>query len=95
MPPVPPAYGEWRRSGAQTYAAKYAFYWTKPPANFAELAGGGGWMPGGRGVLKQEITLSADGRSFASTIRYQSFDPAGQPTDPESAATATATRMDF
>src|SRR6188768_4072718 len=30
-PPVPPAYGVWRRVGKQKFEAKYAYYWTKPP----------------------------------------------------------------
>ncbi len=30
-PPVPPAYGIWRKTGNNTYEAKYEFYVTKPP----------------------------------------------------------------
>jgi hypothetical protein len=94
-PPVPPAYGVWRKVGERKYEAKYAYYWTKPPANFDEIAKGNGWAPGGHGVLSQEITLSADSNSFESTIRYQVFDQSGKPTEKESVATAKATRMGF
>ncbi len=94
-PPVPPAYGVWRSVGKQKYEAKYAYYWTKPPSSFDEIAKGNGWAPGGHGVLSQEITLSADGNSFESTIRYQVFDQAGKPTEKESIATAKASRMGF
>src|ERR1041384_8162687 len=30
-PPVPPAYGIWRQTGANQYEARYTFYCTKPP----------------------------------------------------------------
>ena len=46
-PPVPPAYGIWRKVGPRQFEAKYEFYVTKPPAAFEEIAKGGGWGPGG------------------------------------------------
>ena len=94
-PPVPPAYGVWRKVGAQKYEAKYAYYWTKPPSTLDEITKGNGWAPGGHGVLSQEITLSDDASTFESTIRYQVFDQAGKQTEKESVATAKATRMGF
>jgi hypothetical protein len=94
-PPVPPAYGVWRRVAERKYEATYAYYWTKPPANLAEITKGNGWTPGGHGVLAQEITLAADGASFESTLRYRVFDQAGKQTEKESVATAKATRMGF
>ena len=94
-PPVPPAYGVWRRVTEQKYEARYAYYWTKPPSSFDEITKGNGWTPGGHGVLSQEITLSSDGRSFESTIRYQAFDQAGKPMEQESIATAKASRIGF
>lgn len=94
-PPVPPAYGVWRSVGKQKYEARYAYYWTKPPSSFDEIAKGNGWVPGGHGVLSQEIALSADGNSFESTIRYQVFDQTGKPTEKESIAMAKASRMGF
>lgn len=94
-PPVPPAYGVWRTTGPGKFTAKYAFYWTNPPANFVEIAKGNGWAPCGHGVLTQEITLAADGNAFESTIRLQIFDQAGKPTEKESVATAKAARLGF
>jgi hypothetical protein len=94
-PPVPPAYGAWRRVGEKTYEARYSYYWTKPPSNLEEITKGNGWAPGGYGTLFQKITLSADGNSFESRIRYQMFDQAGRPTDKESVASARASRMGF
>jgi hypothetical protein len=92
-PPVAPAYGAWRSTGPRTFAARYEYFWTKPPANFDELAKGGGWAPGGRGVLTQSITLAADGNAFDSTIRYEVFDAQGKPTDPASSATGHGERI--
>ena len=80
-PPVPPAYGIWRRTGANTFEAKYEYYATKAPAAFEDIAGGGGWMPAGHGVFTETITLSEDGRSFESTMRYEGFDPGGARID--------------
>ncbi|MDI1320211.1 MAG: hypothetical protein PSW75_08470 [bacterium] len=94
-PPVPPAYGVWRKVGDRKYQAKYSYYATKPPASFDEIARGGGWGPGGYGLLTQEITLAADGKSFESTIRYEIFDQAGKPVEKESSATARAVRLGF
>jgi hypothetical protein len=92
-PPVPPAYGVWRRTGPAAFEAHYAFYATKPPAAFAAIAGGGGWLPAGRGVLVERITLAADGRSFASTIAYTAFDPAGKPAEGGGEGTVRGTRI--
>ena len=94
-PPVPPAYGVWRRLGERQYEARYEYYWANAPANFEVIAKGGGWSPGGRGVLTQRITLSADGNSFDATIRYEAFDPQGKSTEGASAATARGTRIKF
>ena len=92
-PPVAPAYGVWRRVGARLYEAKYEYFWVKAPASFDEIAKGGGWTPGGRGVLSQAITLSSDGDSFDSTIRYEVFDQRGRPTEAGSEATAKGERI--
>ena len=37
-PPVPPAYGVWRRLGRGEFEAKYEYYATKAPARFDEIA---------------------------------------------------------
>ena len=94
-PPVPPAYGSWRKSGPGQFEAKYAFYITKPPAAFEEIAKGGGWLPAGHGVLTEKILLSEDGKSFKSVITYAAFDPAGKPVEGSGEGTGTGTRMDF
>jgi hypothetical protein len=94
-PPVAPAYGVWRKVGERKYQAKYIYFWTKAPADVQLLLKGGGWSPGGHGLLTQQITVSADGRSFDGTINYQVFDQAGKPTEKDSAASAQATKISF
>src|SRR5437899_81995 len=89
-PPVPPAYGVWRKVGVRKYEAKYIYFWTKAPADVQELTKGGGWSPGGHGLLTQQITLSEDGSSFDAAIRYEVLDQAGKPTEKESYAKAQA-----
>jgi len=76
-PPVPPAYGVWRATGPQQFEAKYAFYITQAPKQFADITSGGGWMPNGHGVFTERITLAPDGHSFESSIAYQVFDSLG------------------
>jgi hypothetical protein len=94
-PPVPPAYGIWRKAGDREFEAKYEFYVTRPPATFDEIAKAGGWSPAGRGVLLERITLSEDGNSFTSKIRYDQFDPAGKPSEGGGEATGQGVRMTF
>jgi hypothetical protein len=94
-PPVPPAYGVWRKTGPRRFEAKYAFYWTKAPTSYEDIAKGGGWMPAGHGVLEERITLSEDGRSFKSTIKYDAFDPAGNPAESGGEAETVVKRMGF
>lgn len=93
MPPVTPAYGVWKKTSPRQYEAKYVYYWTKPPAALDEIIKGGGWSPGGHGVLTQKITVSEDGNTFDSTLTYEVFDQAGKPTDPGSEAWAQGTRI--
>ena len=94
-PPAPPAYGVWRRIKPGQFEAQYAFYITKAPAGFEDIAKGGGWPPAGHGVFVEKITLSEDGKSFKSTIRYDAFDQTGRPTESGSAAETQAVRMTF
>lgn len=68
-PPVPPAYGVWRKVGERTYEAKYEYFTSRPPKGIDDLTSGGGWAPGGRGILLEKVTLAADGRSYTATIR--------------------------
>ena len=94
-PPVPPAYGIWRRVGPREFEAKYEFYLTKAPTAFAEIAKGGGWGPAGRGVFVERISLSEDGGSFTSKIRYDQFDTAGKPAEGGGEATGRGVRLAF
>jgi len=95
MPPVPPAYGGWKKVGDGKFEARYAYYWTKAPSSFDAIAKGGGWSPGGHGVLTQKITLSPDGRAFDSSITLEVFDQQGKPTEPASQASGKGIRMTF
>jgi hypothetical protein len=94
-PPVPPAYGVWRKSGPRQFEAKYSFYATKAPGAFEDIAKGGGWSPSGHGVLSERITLSDDGKSYKSTITYVAFDQTGKPVDGGGEGIGVGTRMGF
>jgi hypothetical protein len=94
-PPVPPAYGIWRKVGDKQFEAKYEFYVTKPPAAFEEIAKAGGWGPAGRGIFVERITLSEDGKSFTSKIKYDQFDVAGKPAEGGGMATGRGVRLTF
>lgn len=94
-PPVPPAYGIWRNIGLKQFEARYEFYSMKPPASVDDLAKGGGWLPAGWGVLLERITLSDDGRTFKSTMKYDAVDKDGKPTETGSEAECDAIRMEF
>ncbi len=95
VPPVPPAYGEWRETEANTFEARYTFFTTQPPANVKAVLTGGGWLPAGSGVLSEKIQLSADGRSFDSTIKLELFDKSGKSVDGSGDAKAHAVRAGF
>jgi hypothetical protein len=92
-PPVPPAYGVWKKTGPGQYEAHYEFYSVKPPANVDEIVKGAGWGPDGRGVLTQQITVSAGGADFESRIRMEVFDKQGNPAPGSGNAVAGAKRM--
>lgn len=94
-PPVPPAYGVWKKVGPRRYEAKYQFYQSKASASAEELVKQGGWAPDGRGTLSQKITLSADGNSFDSTITLRLFDKDGKAMDGGGEGRAIAKRIRF
>jgi hypothetical protein len=94
-PPVQPAYGVWRKTGARDFEARYEFYNTKPPAAFGEIVKGGGWSPDGYGLFVEKIKLSEDGQSFASSMTYTMYDSAGKATDASGGATGLGTRIGF
>lgn len=91
-PPVPPAYGVWRAISATEFEAKYEFYVTAPAPPDA-FKTGAGWLPSGRGIFTERITLAPDGKTFTSTITYEAFDARGQPADGGGTATAHAVRI--
>ncbi len=94
-PPVPPAYGVWREAGPTRFEAKYVFFMTKQPTKFEEVAGGGGWMPTGHGILTETIHLATDGQSYDSTVLFEAFDLAGKPASGGGKGTAHGTRIGF
>ena len=94
-PPVPPAYGIWRKVGDLEFEVKYEFYVTKAPAAFEEITKGGGWGPAGRGVFVERITLSKDGKTFTSKIKYDQFDAAGKPAEGGGTATGKGVKLMF
>lgn len=91
-PPVPPAYGTWHAVAVNEFEAKYEYFTTTPSAPEA-FKGGAGWLPSGRGVLTERITLAADGRSFTSTLRYESFGVHGEPVAGAGEAHGKAVRI--
>jgi hypothetical protein len=93
-PPVPPAYGVWRALGPNEFEARYEFYVTapSPPETFKT---GAGWLPSGRGVFTERITLAADSNSYTSTIKYDALDVKGQPAEGGGEATGKAVRIRF
>ena len=95
VPPVPPAYGEWRPGAARRFEARYTFFTTRPPADLKTITTGGGWLPAGTGVLTERITLAADGRSYDSQLSLELFDPAGRPEPGGGEASVHATRAGF
>jgi len=94
-PPVPPAYGVWKKKGPHQFEAKYMFYLTSPPGTFEDIAKGGGWTPSGYGVLTESVTLSADGQSYSSTIAYNLFDQSGKSVRGGGTATGNGARITF
>lgn len=94
-PPVPPAYGIWRKVGPREFEAKYEFYVTKAPAAFDQIVKGGGWAPAGRGVFVERITLSNDGMSFTSKIKYDQFDTKDKPAEGGGEATGRGLKLVF
>ena len=95
VPPVPPAYGVWRRTGPRMFEAKYQWFQSKSVSTSDELIKGGGWMPDGHGTIRQTITVSADGNSFASKITVDLFDKAGKPIAGGGSGTAVGERLRF
>jgi hypothetical protein len=94
-PPVPPAYGIWRKTGPREFQVKYEYYATEAPKDLATILNGGGWKPVARGVLKENIKLSNDGKTYVSQVRLDLFDPTGKPIEGGGTATAAGRRLLF
>ncbi len=75
----PPAYGVWRQIDPRTFETKYVFYTTKAPGPGDGAPNGSDWWPAGHGVLTETITLSADGQTYHSTVKLNTFDKGGAP----------------
>jgi hypothetical protein len=91
-PPVPPAYGSWRKTGPNTYAVTYEYFATAP-AEALEFIKGAGWMPSGHGRLTETITLAPDGQTFTSTLKFEVFDAKGKPAEGGGSAKGNAARI--
>jgi hypothetical protein len=94
-PPVPPAYGVWKKVQPRQFEAKYVFFLSKAPKAFEDIASGGGWLPGGSGVLVETITVAEDGKTFKSTIRLDIVDETGKTIESNSEAEGQASRIAF
>ena len=75
-PPVPPAYGVWRQTGARRFELKYAFY---APAKFVKHGRTAAWVPSGRGLYRETLELSPDAKTYSSHITYEFVGPSGAP----------------
>jgi hypothetical protein len=95
VPPTPPAYGIWKKTGEKEYEARYEFYWNRVPDSYEELAKSGGFPNAGHGVLSEKITLSDDGKSYSSTIKFNLFDRAGKQTVFNEEGTVEAIQLEF
>ncbi len=95
VPPTPPAYGIWKKTGDKQYESHYEFYWNKVPASYEELAKAGGFPNVGYGVLSEKIILSDDGKSYSSTIKFNLFDQPGKQLVFNDEGTAEAKRIEF
>jgi hypothetical protein len=94
-PPVPPAYGVWRKIDNRLFEAKYGFYITRMPDSSEGSVGNTGWPPAGRGVFTDTITISEDGQTFTSKIHYEACDHSGKTLQSEEEATAKGIRVNF
>ena len=93
-PPVPPAYGVWKRVGPGQFEARYAFYITEAPKTLDEIKAGG-WNPTGFGVFDERIRLTPDGQSYTSTIDYSAFGPRGAVVEGGGQAQGSGKRIGF
>jgi len=95
MPPVPPAYGIWRKTADKQYEAKYEFYITNVPPSFEALKKSGGFTPAGFGRFTEKIIISPDGKTYKSKIKFNAFDITGKQMSFDDEAEVAANRMEF
>lgn len=95
LPPVPPAYGVWKKNGPRTYTAKYQFYQSGPASSAEQLIKNGGWLPDGYGEIVQTITLSPDGNTFTSRLTLELFNKEGKVIPGGGEGTGKGTKIRF
>jgi len=95
VPPTPPAYGIWKKTGTNKYETRYEFYWNNVPPAYEDLKMNGGFSPGGYGILTEKITLSEDGKSYTSKISFSSFDKTGKQLVSGDEGDTEAKKMEF
>lgn len=93
-PPVPPAYGIWRKIGERQFEARYEFYMTRFPDASEHQPASAGWLPAGRGILLDTISLSADGRTFTSKTHLTVIGT-DQSSSDGGTASGIATKIEF
>jgi len=94
-PPVPPAYGIWKKTGVHQFEAIYEFFITREATDAEKAIGFSGWLPGGRGVLRETITLADDGKSFRSQIHFDAYDQTGKAAQGGGEAFGEGVRIEF
>jgi hypothetical protein len=94
-PPVPPAYGIWKKTGDRQFETVYEFFITREATVAEKATGLSGWLPGGRGVLRETITLADDGKSFHSKIHFEACDLLGKAVEGSGEAIGGGVRIDF
>ncbi len=77
-PPVPPAYGIWRQLAQNKYEARYEYFSTRAPLPSEGQFQNSGWLPAGRGVFTDTITLAQNGATFISNMHFVMYDHAGR-----------------
>ena len=93
---TPPAYGIWKQTGPGKFETKYLFYMTQAPDTHAGQPAGDDWWPAGHGELTETIVLSADGKTYTSTIKFAAFDKTDKVVASDGGeGTGSATRIDF
>ena len=91
----PPAYGVWKQIDRGRFETKYVFYTTKAPGPGDGAPTSSDWWPAGHGVLTETITLSDDGRTYASTIKLATYDRTDTPIAGSGEGTGSGTRIGF